>query len=190
MAGGAIVGDLAIGLAAGVAYGVSERQGGAAASAGLAGFVGRAALLWNQPPRYQPEHKSLRDELSISFSSDDCKTWSKPRVIATRYPVTGDKAPERRVSYPYLYEPKPGELWITTMQGGLRMNIRTEDIESGEAPQAPAIVMFGDSTTAFRPGAIKQVYSERVYADLLKKGTSLVVSNRGIGGNTTAMARA
>lgn len=151
---------------------------------------GRAALLWNLPPRYQPDHKSLRDELSIAFSSDDCRTWSKPRVIAARYPVTGDKAQVRRVSYPYLYERKPGELWITTMQGELRMSLRTEDIDKAEVLPPAAIVMFGDSTTAFRPNAIKQVYSERVYADLLKKGTTLVVANRGVGGNTTEMARA
>ncbi|HYF36334.1 MAG TPA: GDSL-type esterase/lipase family protein, partial [Prosthecobacter sp.] len=151
---------------------------------------GRAALLWNHPPRYQPNHKSARDELFIAFSSDDCKSWSQPEVIAARYRTAIDKPDERRVSYPYLYERKPGELWITTMQGGLRMRIRTEDIGKAEFPLPPIVVMFGDSTTAYRPNAIKQVYSDRVYAQLIKDGSPLVVANRGIGGNTTKMARA
>mgnify|MGYP001143691941 CR=1 FL=1 len=38
-----------------------------------------------------------------------------------------------RVSYPYLYERKPGELWITTMQGGLRMKVNAADLDSGDA---------------------------------------------------------
>ncbi len=149
---------------------------------------GRAALLWNHPPRYQPDSKTSREELSIAFSSDDCRTWSKPKVIAARYRRAAG-AEERRVSYPYLYERKPGELWITTMQGGLRMKINTDDIDKAELPLPGTIVMFGDSTTAYRPTAIKQVYSDRVFTDLLKAGTTLVVSNRGVGGNTTEMAR-
>lgn len=149
---------------------------------------GRAALLWNHPPRYQPDHKSSREELSIAFSKDDGRTWGAPRVIAARY-RRAVGAEERRVSYPYLYERKPGELWITTMQGGLRMRLNLADVEKDEVAAPGCIVMFGDSTTAFRPGSIKQVYSDRVFNDLLKKGTTLMVANRGVGGNTTEMAR-
>lgn len=69
-----------------------------------------------------------------------------------------DYGPGGRVSYPYLYERRPGELWITTMQGGLRMKLRVADLDVGEIPiyKAPVpkppkpggVVMFGDSTTA------------------------------------------
>lgn len=94
---------------------------------------GRVALLWNHPPRHRPESGTSREELSIAFSSDECVTWSPPRVIAANY------GPRGRVSYPYLYERKPGELWITTMQGGLRMKVNVNDLERGDLPAPPAL---------------------------------------------------
>ena len=45
--------------------------------------------------------------------------------------------------------------------------------------------MFGDSTTAVRPGAVSKVYSQRVLESLQSVGSSLGVANAGIGGNTT-----
>ncbi len=45
--------------------------------------------------------------------------------------------------------------------------------------------MFGDSTTALRPGAVQKVYAQRVEEAL----GSEVVHNAGVGGNTTTMAR-
>ncbi|NND32552.1 MAG: exo-alpha-sialidase [Saprospiraceae bacterium] len=62
-----------------------------------------------------------RQELSISFSEDDGNTWSSPEVIAK---VAGDT---RQVSYPYVFEAKPGELWITTMFSDLRIRLRESD---------------------------------------------------------------
>lgn len=154
---------------------------------------GRIALLWNAPPRHAPSNGTSRAELSLAFSDDEARTWSQPSVVAA------DFAPGGRVSYPYLYERKPGELWITTMQGGLRMKIHTDDLASGEIPifkPAPApepkpggIIMFGDSTTAHRAGAIQKVYSVRVDEALQGIGSSLAVHNAGIGGNTTRDAR-
>jgi len=154
---------------------------------------GRIALLWNHPPRHRPESGSSREELAIAFSSDECATWSRPKVIAANY------GPGGRVSYPYLYERRPGELWITTMQGGLRMRISTVDIERGEIPvyQPPAVVpprpggiiMFGDSTTAERPGAVDKVYAQRVAETLQGIGSSLSMHNAGIPSNTTKQAR-
>ena len=44
--------------------------------------------------------------------------------------------------------------------------------------------MFGDSTTAYR-GEVRKVYSVRVDEALQSIGSSLVVHNAGIGGNTT-----
>ena len=154
---------------------------------------GRMALLWNAPPRHTPTNRTSRAELSLAFSDDEAKTWSKPVIVAANY------AGGSRVSYPYLYERKPGELWITTMQGGLRMKINTEDLGKGEIPvfKAPAkavpkpggIVMFGDSTTAYRDGAIDKVYSVRVGEALQSVGSSLTVANAGIGGNSTRDAK-
>ncbi|MBI5801655.1 MAG: exo-alpha-sialidase [Verrucomicrobia bacterium] len=154
---------------------------------------GRIALLWNHPPRHRPDSRTSREELSLAFSSDECATWSKPVVVAASY---GGGA---RVSYPYLYERKPGELWITTMQGGLRMKVNVAGLGQAEIPvfQPPAaslpkeggIVMFGDSTTAERPGAVDKVYAARVSEMLQSIGSSLSVHNAGTPGNTTREAR-
>jgi lysophospholipase L1-like esterase len=154
---------------------------------------GRIALLWNAPPRDRPDHRSSRQELSLAFSADECRSWSKPVVVAANFAKAG------RVSYPYLYERRPGELWITTMQGGLRMKVNIADLDNGEIPMhrttaslptAPGgIIMFGDSTTAERPGAVESVYAERVQEQLLRIGSSLLVYNAGVGSNTTDNAR-
>lgn len=153
---------------------------------------GRIALLWNAPPRHAPTNGTSRSELSLAFSDDEARTWSKPTVVAANY------APGARVSYPYLYERKPGELWITTMQGGLRMKLDLAELSAGEIPvfvppPAPkvapgGIVMFGDSTTARRAG-VQKVYAQRVQESLQSIGSSFSVSNAGIGGNTTSDAR-
>ncbi|OYW72462.1 MAG: hypothetical protein B7Z37_24780 [Verrucomicrobia bacterium 12-59-8] len=152
---------------------------------------GRIALLWNAPPRHDPNSGASRAELSLAFSDDETATWSKPVIVAANYGAGG------RVSYPYLYERKAGELWITTMQGGLRMKVNTADLAAGEIPvfvPAPksvpkpgGIIMFGDSTTAPR-GSLK-VYATRVEAALQSVGSTLGVYNAGVGGNTTRDAR-
>ena len=151
---------------------------------------GRAVLLWNHPPRYQPNSPNSREELSIAFSRDDGKTWENRKVIATRYRQAGDKTGETWVSYPYLYERRPGELWITTMQGGLRMKVQTADLETTEIPQPATVVFLGDSTTAFRPGEVQKVTSERVALELSKTHPELLVANRGVGGNTSVQGLA
>lgn len=151
---------------------------------------GRIALLWNAPPRHDPNSGSSRAELSLAFSSDETVTWSAPVIVAANYGAGG------RVSYPYLYERRPGELWITTMQGGLRMKVNIADLGAGEipvfkpppksVPKPGGIIMFGDSTTAPR-GTVK-VYAQRVETALQSIGSSLGVYNAGVGGNTTAAA--
>ncbi|NOX56441.1 MAG: exo-alpha-sialidase, partial [Planctomycetes bacterium] len=82
---------------------------------------GRLALVWNRlypegktsGPRHggQGQRSSVpaswhRQELSLAFSGDDGKTWTKPVVIARRA--------KGGLAYPYLFEPHPGELWVTT----------------------------------------------------------------------------
>jgi sialidase-1 len=150
---------------------------------------GRIALLWNAPPRHAPTNRTSRAELSLAFSDDEAATWTKPVVVAANY------APGGRVSYPYLYERRPGELWITTMQGGLHLKIRVADLGAGDIPvfvpppkaepKPGGIIMFGDSTTAPRPGSVKKVYSVRVNEALQSVGSTLSVHNAGLGGNTT-----
>jgi lysophospholipase L1-like esterase len=152
---------------------------------------GRIALLWNAPPRHDPKSGASRSELSLAFSEDETATWSKPVIVAANH------APGGRVSYPYLHERKPGELWITTMQGDLRMKINVADLGAGEIPvfvpppkaqpKPGGIIMFGDSTTAPR-GSVK-VYATRVEIALQSIGSSLSVSNSGVPSNTTVQAR-
>ena len=156
---------------------------------------GRVALLWNHPPRHAPTSAGSREELCLALSNDDGATWTEPVVVAASY------GPRNRVSYPYLFEPRAGELWITTMQGGLRMSIAIDDLSKSEIPQHQlkadatplpnGIVMFGDSTTAPRPGAVEKVYAQRVAEALQGVASSLTIHNAAVGGNTTkdALAR-
>lgn len=78
---------------------------------------GRLVLVWNrvQPENgtyerpYLPQHSEVlsswfREELSISFSEDDGGKWTEPVVIA--------RQPGGQLSYPYLFERHPGEIWI------------------------------------------------------------------------------
>lgn len=68
-----------------------------------------------------------RDELSIAFSEDEGLTWSDPKVIAKIDSSQKMDPPLKRISYPYVFEYAPGELWITTMQGGLRVKLMEKD---------------------------------------------------------------
>jgi sialidase-1 len=89
---------------------------------------GKLLLLWNRtkpevdapfktngPPWHEKPSSYHRGELSAAISEDEGKTWSKPIVLA--------RQAGGWLSYPYAFEPSPGRLWITTMQGGLRFEI-------------------------------------------------------------------
>lgn len=106
---------------------------------------GRLLLVWNRPlPEGKSEWKlsggdglwsetpvsNHRDELSLALSSDDGKTWSDPIVIA-RTQIPSDSKKKRWIAYPYVFEHQPGELWLTTMQGDLRVRLRERDIVEG-----------------------------------------------------------
>jgi hypothetical protein len=95
---------------------------------------GRIALVWN---RLYPQGETSypltggdgiwsatpvsnhREELSISFSDDECSSWSRPVVLARKEGAW--------LAYPYIFEAAPGQLWVTTMQGDLRASVREED---------------------------------------------------------------
>ena len=53
------------------------------------------------------------------MSEDDGKSWTKPVVIA--------RVKRGGLAYPYLFEAHPGELWITTMYGSLRIKLSEKD---------------------------------------------------------------
>ena len=98
---------------------------------------GRLVLVWNYP---FPEGKDSyplsggdsqwsevpvsnhRAEMSIMFSDDDGKTWTKRRVIAR---ITKEGT---QLTYPNIFEAHPGELWITTgFSGELRIKLLEKD---------------------------------------------------------------
>lgn len=96
---------------------------------------GRLALVWNRLyPQERTEYLRRngdgnlcqakaswhREELSIAFSENDGATWTEPIVIASD---------TEGLSYPYLFERRPGELWITTrFQGALGVSLREADL--------------------------------------------------------------
>ena len=99
---------------------------------------GQILLLWNRPvPEEEDDYplrggdgvwsatpaSNFRAELSMSFSDDECETWSPPVVIARS--EHEEKRPE--VCYPYAFEVEPGKLWITAHRWDLRMRLNVED---------------------------------------------------------------
>ena len=94
---------------------------------------GRLLLVWNRlypegsdsSPRRsgqlsEDEASWHREELSVSVSEDDGVSWSAPRVIA--------REKDAWISYPYVFEHAPGQLWILTGQGDLRLRVAEEDL--------------------------------------------------------------
>ena len=41
--------------------------------------------------------------------------------------IARNRAARARLAYPYLFEASPGELWLTTMQGEVRLKLREAD---------------------------------------------------------------
>jgi len=82
---------------------------------------GRIVLVWNRlypegEDSYQRRNEAYsevmaswhRREVSIAFSLDDGKTWTKPVLIARAHDEGA------WLSYPYIFERRPGELWLVT----------------------------------------------------------------------------
>jgi hypothetical protein len=96
---------------------------------------GRLLLIWNRPyPDGEDSYplvggdnvwsatpvSNYRSQLSMAFSDDDGKTWSDPIVIA-------EVERGKEVAYPYVFEPHPGEIWVTTSRGPLRAKFYEKD---------------------------------------------------------------
>ncbi len=80
---------------------------------------GSLMLIYNAIPT---EGYERREELFVSFSEDDGGTWSKPFVVARNAGA--------RVAYPYVLERRPGELWISAMQGNLSARASLVDLKA------------------------------------------------------------
>lgn len=94
----------------------------------------RLMLLWNRP---LPEGRNdwplsggdglwseipvsnHREELSLAFSDDDGQSWTKPVMIA--------RQEGKWLAYPYAFEIEPGRIWLTTMQGDVRVEFNESD---------------------------------------------------------------
>ncbi|MGE4499254.1 MAG: sialidase family protein [Hydrogenovibrio sp.] len=61
-----------------------------------------------------------RAELCLIWSDDDGQTWSKPKVLA--------QCDGAWLSYCYLFEARPGEIWLTTMQSHLKISFLEKDL--------------------------------------------------------------
>jgi len=104
---------------------------------------GRIFLAWNryyyegteESPTYGGDNQrsgtltsNNRQELSIAFSENDGETWGDPVVVATVPPDANGTYPRKEVAYPYVFERRPGELWLTTWRGaGLRVRLFEKD---------------------------------------------------------------
>jgi lysophospholipase L1-like esterase len=156
---------------------------------------GRLALAWN---RYRDPvaREGRRDELSIAFSENDGLTWTIPQVIARNRKVDGGRESRRWISYPYIFEPTPGRIWVSTMQGNVRVELN--EVEFMAPVAAPLggrtvrIVALGDSITrGARPGVGPNVaFPARLEAALRNKGVRASVHGVGIGSERTDLALA
>ena len=79
----------------------------------MGGINGRMSPQWSLVPA-----SASREELSMVFSDDDGKSWTKPVVVAAR---------DDQVSYPVVFEIQPGTMWVTSGYGKLRAVIREKD---------------------------------------------------------------
>ncbi len=72
---------------------------------------GTAAKTVSEGPSSEFPASWHREELSLSFSTDDGKTWSEPVVIA--------RESGGQLAYPYLFEAGPDALWVLTHYGSV-----------------------------------------------------------------------
>ena len=151
---------------------------------------GRLAMVWN---RYtDPAARTgRREELSFALSHNDGLTWSIPQVIAVHRVKSGAREGAFWISYPYLFEAHPGRIWITTMQGAVRLALNETDFLQPASPSLdePVLRIFtlGDSITraARRGVSPTQSFTALTQAALRAQGIRAQVHSIGIGGERT-----
>ena len=156
---------------------------------------GRVVLVWNQF-RDPVKRQGRRDQLSIAFSENDGLTWTLPQVIAVNPVPDGQREGAYWISYPYVFEPSPGRLWISTMQGKVSAALDERDFAAPVASplEGPAVrvITLGDSITrGARRGVLPSAtFTARLQAGLRAAGLAVQVHNVGIGSERTDLALA
>lgn len=166
---------------------------GSNAPAALARFEheGRGGVLvvWN--------NSLTRKPLCAAASFDGGQTWSAPKDLAA--PYTG------QASYPSCLQATDGTLLAVWQQDTSRGRVvrlarfsidwlledepaPEQDTSQKETAAPITIVTFGDSTTATR-GPLR-IFARLLAEELPAEGLPVRVVNAGVGGSTTAMARA
>jgi len=156
---------------------------------------GRAVLVWN---RYRDSalRRGRREQLSIAFSENDGLTWTTPQVIATNPAPAGQPEARYWIAYPYIFEPSPGRLLLSTMQGKLLLDLDERDfLAPAVRPHAGPvvrIVTLGDSITrGARRGVLPtETFSVQLERQLRAGGWDAQVHNLGIGSERTDLALA
>ena len=156
---------------------------------------GRTVLVWNRF-RDPVKRQGRRDQLSIAFSENDGLTWTTPQLIAVNPVPEGQRESAYWISYPYVFEPTPGRLWISTMQGKVSAALDERDFVAPVAQpiDGPAVRVFtlGDSITrgARRGVPPTATFTARLQAGLRGAGLAVQVHNVGIGSERTDLALA
>jgi len=117
-----------------------------------------------------------RKNQAVAISYDQGKTWPVQKTIF-----------KGRAAYSCLTQLNDGTiglLYEKENRGAISFRRITYDWLTTDVKQK-TIVVFGNSTTAFRPMAIKKVFSERLEEKLHVAGIPSVVINSGVGGSHT-----
>jgi len=154
---------------------------------------GRLVLVWN---RFRDPIGRLgrRDQLSIAFSENDGTTWTTPQLIAVNPVPEGKRESAYWISYPYVFEPGPGRLWVSTMQGRLSVELREQDfiapVSKPLQGETVRIITLGDSITrGARPGVSPlETFGTRLETVLRGARLPTAVHNVGIGSERTDLA--
>lgn len=87
---------------------------------------GRLVLFWSGCHN-ERDCTGRREQLLVAFSENDGRTWTAPAVLARPPTTPGAEEPPYRLAAPRAYEHVPGELWVTTVRGPLRVRFREDD---------------------------------------------------------------
>jgi len=156
---------------------------------------GRVVLVWNRF-RDPVQRLGRRDQLSIAFSENDGLTWTTPQIIAINPVPAGQREGAYWISYPYVFEPSPGRLWISTMQGKLSAALAERDfVAPVDLPlDGPAVrvLTLGDSITRGVRRGVRptETFAARLQGSLRAAGLAVNVHNIGIGSERTDLALA